>query len=382
MSAANAYASHKSFVACSPSFEDASASVKAVVFNLHDIDATPKGLSVNRSHISLAMLLTIAGTASAQSSVTVFGLLDTSIGHYKDSADNVTKLGQSGLSPSRLGFRGAEDLGGGMAAEFWLESSLQVDTGGINASGKFWHRRSTVSLMGGFGELRLGRDRSTVYATDFGFEPFYDVGVAASGGVSRLPVRAGNTSPTTVSYLDNAISYVLPKSLGGVTGQFQVAPGEGIDAGKFAGGSLGYALGSLSMTAAYGETSTAPYKFKYSVLGASYDFGPVKLMGRYTQKKLGDVKYDNYGLGGTIPVGPGLIRGSVVFNRGGGLVDGDNSTLYGLGYVHNLSKRTALFATVAYVKNKGNGVGYVYGAPAGIPGESSSGYEFGIRHSF
>jgi predicted porin len=86
-----------------------------------------------------------------------------------------TALSNSGYNASRLGFRGTEDLGGGLAASFWLEAPI------TNDDGKDWSasfsRRSTVSLSGGFGEIRLGRDYTATFWNDTVFDPFGTVGV-------------------------------------------------------------------------------------------------------------------------------------------------------------------------------------------------------------
>ena len=87
--------------------------------------------------------LTAAAGAFAQSTVTLFGVLDTSVAHISSGNSKVTGLASGGVSSSRLGFRGTEDLGGGLAAGFWLEGGLAVDNG--NSSGYAFERRSTVS---------------------------------------------------------------------------------------------------------------------------------------------------------------------------------------------------------------------------------------------
>jgi predicted porin len=135
--------------------------------------------------IAAALVLGCAGTASAQSSVTLFGVLDAGVSYYTststfynntahfvaplpDVTRSQTVLSSSNTSPSRLGFRGTEDLGGGLTASFWLEAGLVNDTGaGSGPGGSFvFNRRSTVSLSGIFGEARLGRDFTPTYWND------------------------------------------------------------------------------------------------------------------------------------------------------------------------------------------------------------------------
>jgi predicted porin len=114
--------------------------------------------------------LAAAGAASAQLSATLFGVMDATSRYASTSRDPVTgasrKVSQTAqatscYNASRLGFRGTEDPGGGLAASFWLEAQLSNDNGGAGAPGvtnELFNRRSTVSLSGGFGEVRLGRD--------------------------------------------------------------------------------------------------------------------------------------------------------------------------------------------------------------------------------
>src|ERR1700704_2312288 len=106
---------------------------------------------MKKSLLALAVLGAFAGAASAQSSVTLFGVVDVNAKSVKNDAVTTRQLGTDGLASSRLGFRGIEDLGGGLQAGFWIEGALSPDTGG---TGQTWARRSTVSLIGGFGEVR------------------------------------------------------------------------------------------------------------------------------------------------------------------------------------------------------------------------------------
>src|SRR5205085_8104847 len=116
----------------------------------------------------IAAAILACGAAHAQSSVTIFGLLDVNVGRYSGGGPSQTVLGTDGLQSSRIGFRGQEDLGGGLSASFWLESGINPDsgtggtsntnnqsTGGAGGGGIVFGRRSTVSLSGPFGEVRL-----------------------------------------------------------------------------------------------------------------------------------------------------------------------------------------------------------------------------------
>jgi len=133
-------------------------------------------------------------------------------------------------------------------------------------------------------------------------------------------------------------------------------------------------------------------------LGASYDLGVVKLFGELSQIENDfqaglapdNVKVNGYLIGATAPIGAGLIRASYSVAEGdaNGIVSDPKASKFALGYVHNLSKRTALYATVAHISNKNgsNFTAYPGGnAVTGITGtanKSANGYDFGIRHSF
>ena len=108
---------------------------------------------MKKSLIALATLAAFAGAASAQSSVTMYGRVDLSIGK---NVGSIAKYMANG-SGSRLGLRGTEDLGGGMKAIFNIEHRFDADTG-VNPNARFWHARSLVGLEGGFGKVSLGRE--------------------------------------------------------------------------------------------------------------------------------------------------------------------------------------------------------------------------------
>ncbi len=326
-----------------------------------------------------------AGGAHAQSTVTLFGVVDANLRHVRNADTKVNQLGTDGLSSSRLGFRGTEDLGGGLTAGFWLESALYPDDGTVRP--KFWHRRSTVSLSGGFGEVRLGRDFTPTYTGLGDFDAFGDNGIGSFSKVQSSLTATVNTNTRA----DNEISYFLPKGLGGVYGQVSVAAGEGTLGNKYIGARLGYATGPLNVSGSYGttEANAAADKYKIGNLGAAYDFGVVRVLGAVSQMKFIDRKEDLLLIGASAPVGAGVLRLSLArANLSGGTSatatdDAADATLVAVGYTHNLSKRTALYGTVARINNKGTqrfAVGTT--VPALGAGQKSSGLEMGLRHAF
>ncbi|MEO7336206.1 MAG: porin, partial [Caldimonas sp.] len=130
---------------------------------------------MKKSLLALAVLGAFAGVASAQSSVTLYGTLDVN-GRYVKSDGQSRRLSEAtdGINSSQLGFRGVEDLGGGLKAGFTLLTGTSPDTGRSSGetSGKFFNRRATVSLLGGFGEVRLGRDYTPTFWNQTVFDAF------------------------------------------------------------------------------------------------------------------------------------------------------------------------------------------------------------------
>jgi predicted porin len=358
----------------------------------------------------LAVLAGISAHAAAQSNVTLFGVIDEAARYVKNSDVHQYSLVSGGINTSRLGVRGTEDLGDGLKAGFWLETGLNADSGTQSDGSRFWNRRSTVSLLGNFGELRLGRDFTPTYTGYTDYDVFGDNGIAGS---SKFDVSLGRsrdgvtlpaaTGPTPAAYsnsggtrADNQVAYFLPSNLGGFYGRASVAAGEGTAGKKYYGGRFGYAAGPLDVSASYGQYTVAPLggddKFKIAEGGASYDFGVVKVTGYYTQSKFAAQKIASYSLGAIVPVGVGQIKAAYTHANQSGIsnitglsVDGDDANQLAIGYVYNLSKRTALYGTAAYLKNKGNArfalnSSSTFAAPNG--GDKSTGAEFGLRHSF
>lgn len=338
---------------------------------------------MKRSLLALAALTAFAGAASAQSSVTLFGIVDLAASSTSNgSAGTERSLSSDGYNSNRLGFRGVEDLGGGLRAGFWIEGAMSPDNG--TAAGQTWQRRSTVSLMGGFGEVRLGRDYVATFWNLTIFDPFGTNGV---GSALNSSSTLGSGAQTLVRD-NNMIGYFLP-AMGGLYGQFQVAAGEGVTGGKYYGGRLGYGAGPINVAFAYGSTQKTGAMvddYTNTNFGASYNFGFATLMGYYGKYEYSTLNQKQALIGVTVPVGAGTLRASYLKSSGSSAAYG--SKQYAFGYVYDLSKRTALYATYASLKNDGNttvGGKFVVSANglAGIKGgETSDGYQFGIRHSF
>ena len=213
---------------------------------------------MKKSLLAVAVLGAFAGAASAQSSVTLFGVVDLSANYIKNAGTSIKSMNGDQLNSNRLGFRGTEDLGGGLTAGFWLEGGMAPDTG--TATGFNFTRRSTLSLTSGMGEIRLGRDYTNTFSTIATFDAY---GANGMGSPINLYLSAfnptvglGTVAGTTVR-ANNMIGYFLPGNLGGLYGSVQVAAGEGVAGNKYVGGRLGYAAGPFNISASAAETDVA-----------------------------------------------------------------------------------------------------------------------------
>ena len=364
---------------------------------------------MKKSLIALAVLAA-SGAAMAQSSVTLFGIVDTNVS-YLDGVSNAAGtntdskygIGTSGNATSRLGFRGVEDLGGGLKAGFHLEGEIFGDDG--NASGFNFKRRSTVSLAGGFGEVRLGRDQVPSYTKFISYDVFGQVGIGQFMGWSNWngnnQTTANNNNDANGIRSSNMISYYTPNFSG-----FTAGLGYGFDEkadttnskkGRYVGGYVAYDNGPLSVALSYDESSalvlTSPAATGADrnrlTLGGSYNLNVVKLNAILQQTK-DDVpggserKVNAYMLGASAPVGAGEVKLQYALYDQKAI--DSKAHQISLGYVHNLSKRTAVYGTVAYMDNKdasklnlsAKGLGTIDARA----GDSQTGVQVGIRHSF
>lgn len=349
-----------------------------------------------RTHrVGLCLAATLAAVsampAMAQSTVQVFGTLDVNITRTSSGGSSQTALDQGGVIPSRLGFRGTEDLGGGLSAGFWLESALLPDTGGI--MGAFFNRRSTVQLASTqWGELRLGRDYTPTFWNLNRFSPFGTSGVGATSniisgwpfGLGHGPGPGNPARTTPLVRLDNSVGYLLPRGLGNFYGQLMVNAAEGNAGAKYYGARFGYAAGPLDVAAAFGSTKLANgSNYRSATVGASYDLGMAKLYGNYYQQRVPGIKSTNIVLGAGIPVGLGEIKLSYArTDESGRGVDADDATQLALGYLHRLSKRTSLYAFASRVSNKGAAAYNVGTGVAAVAGANANGVQLGISHDF
>ena len=359
----------------------------------------------------LVAALALAGTtASAQSSqtitdrtaVTMFGVADATIGYGEGSKSRLIRLYSDGNSTSRVGFRGVQDLGGGLAAGFWLEMGYALDTG-LGAAGNTnnqpdgattsnvisFNRRATVSLADRWGELRLGRDITASYRNREDMDPF------GNNGVGTTEPQVESIAGPTSTRASNMIGYFLPADLHGFFGEVQYFLGETVSGtglpstrdGTGYSARLGFSAGNFAMAAAgsqvhYARTATFGTVHVFNI-GAAYDFKFARVTVGYYRDSVDSappVVRKGLVLGAVVPVGLDQLKMAV--SSYGTREPGDPATRkLSLGYVHNLSKRTALYVTGAYVHNSGGASVALNGAST-APNKSSRGMDLGMRHSF
>ena len=344
---------------------------------------------MKKSLIALAVLAA-SGAAMAQSSVTLYGVLDTGLTYSKgeESVYGMTHVG--GNVNSRLGFRGVEDLGNGLKATFNLEAGMGVDDGNNymdkDSNGMAFRRTSTVGLAGNFGEVRLGRMLTSSYLAVSRYDAFGDTGIGAS---LAWNIPQTGYAPRT----ENAISYTSPNFSGFKIGaEYGFGEKQKARDSRYFGMGATYDNGPLSLGLGYDRLNSntmdgllAASDLKTVHLGGAYNFGVAKLLAFYKQSKVSNApKFKTFGLGVSAPVGAaGEVRAS--YNNYKISDDNGKADQLSLGYVHNLSKRTALYGTYAYIKNKDGLALQLNGAmaDAGLKdGEKQHGLQLGVRHAF
>ena len=329
-----------------------------------------------RSRAVAATLLTLAGTAgvaSAQSTVTIWGIVDQGVINMNDGSSIAAFPGAAGRDQRslrhawqpRLGFRGSEDMGGGLHAFFDIEHRFAADTG-LPAT-PFWAGRSIVGLRSNYGTLTLGRDYLPAFYPAVHLDPFNWNTVGQMGSFYTWARYAGNDD---TSRSNNMVQYKTPE-FNGLSALAMVAAAEGAaNRGKEFGGNVIYAQGKVYLAAAFDQSNNVVPgrpKAKLSMIGGAYDFGMVRprLVLSKSQSFTGvDSKAAMLGI--SAPIGQSMILAGVTKVE----TDGPNndSTKYGVGYWYHLSKRTMLYFDVGSAKTQTL--------------TRSTGIDAGIRHSF
>jgi predicted porin len=334
---------------------------------------------MKKSLLALAVLGAFAGAASAQSSVTIYGSLDLAVtkgngGTAPNNSANGTSKAwiEKQSNGSRLGFRGNEDLGGGLSAQFQIEHRFTPDDGAANST--FWQGRSYVQLSSATaGRVYLGRDYSPAFWPAVKSDPFGWDGVGQMGS----DMWAGYLTNSGVR-VPNTVGYKSP-NLSGFTAQAAVGLGEGATS-RAAGFNGEYAAGPIYAAMGYEKLSNGPVATaNNSVVNFAfhYDLGMVKPILYYARGKVagGTLTNKYLMLGALAPIGGGTLKAaygrltpdSTAANNG-------TQTKLGLGYDYPLSKRTNIYADLGMGrKNQGN-------SAAGFTNNTA--YALGVKHTF
>jgi predicted porin len=361
---------------------------------------------MNKTILPAVILAASAGVASAQSGITIYGIIDAGLVTERGgAAGNVNKITSGVGEASRLGFKGTEDLGGGLSALFQLETGFRVDTGELDATNTIFNRQAFVGLKSQYGTLTLGRQYTPWHlALSQVGDPF---ATGYAGGAKNQFPDFGNNIRSS-----NTVLYASPV-YNGFSGSLAYSPGEqggSTDAGRQWGASIGYAAGPLNVRLAYnqrnsdvapapGVTPVSQSLGRNTLLAANYDFGVVKAYFAYGADKgfnstpLGNPSNpfgivppptpstdgDEYLLGLTAPLGTGTLMASVMRKNDKTSFNQDANS-WGIGYLYPLSKRTLVYAAYGSIDNK-NGAGYTV-ANNTEPGSGDRAFNLGLRHSF
>jgi predicted porin len=352
---------------------------------------------------ALVLGLAAGAAAQAQTSVDIYGIMDAALVSERGGvASPSTRITSGAASASRIGFRGTEDLGGGLSAFFTLETGVKIDTGEVDAAGTIFNRQAFVGLKGSAGEVALGRQYTPWHVALVAIDPF---GTGYAGTSKNLFPDNGSNVRTS-----NTITYKSPK-VSGFDGELAYSAGEqtSISTGRQFGGAVGYANGPLALRVAYNSkntdvtaTATAPFVSRSlgrnTLFTAAYELQWAKLRFAYGVDKgfnaatLGNAN-NPYGgvkptpstdgrevlLGLSAPIGPGTLMASVMHKDDRTSFNQDASA-WGIGYLYGLSKRTGLYAAYGHINNQ-NGAGYTV-ANNTESGTGNTGYNLGMRHTF
>lgn len=336
---------------------------------------------MKKTILALAALGAISTGASAQSNVEIYGVVDIGIARTDDGAPGGSTTGMStgNLYGSRLGFRGTEDLGGGLKANFNFEQGIDPSTGATTAGATFG-RQAWLGMSGGFGTVKAGRMWSPYYTAFFSVDPFAD---GLLSGATNLMGAGGYR-------MSNAVNYLTP-AMGGFYGDIAYGFGE-TSAAPLAGSvyslKTGYAAGPIDVMVAYHNQNNnvgVGGAAKSLLLGATYDFKVAKLhvgLDRLTNDTTagGTVMDQRDGLlGVSVPLGKGTLLATYI-RKSDKLAANSDAQQTSIGYTYPMSKRTILYTAFSHMSNDaGSRARLGATAPAGA---SASSLLFGAMHSF
>ena len=328
---------------------------------------------MKKTLLALTALSSLAGSAMAQSNVTIYGIVDVGLVRTDNGSTTTTSMDSGKQSGSRIGFKGTEDLGGGMSAIFQLENGFNTDTGAQSDAARLFNRQAWVGLSGGFGTVKAGRLWTPVYSNLNTFDPFSD-------DLAGDSARIFNTEYEN-SRFDNALTYHFEAN--GFRGELEYALGEvagNSSANRAIGGYAGYKNGQLDAVLTYTKVNNAAGTDDRHtwLLGGNYDFKVVKAYAAYaTVKGTASADVRDWLLGLTAPVGSdGTVIASFA-KKNNRAVSNADAKQWAVGYSHALSKRTNLYTSYGRLSNDS-------GSSLRVPvaGNTASEFNVGIRHFF
>ena len=334
------------------------------------------------TRIALAALAVLGSTAAmAQSSVTLYGRINTTVEQQKTGNQKVTGMFNNA---SRWGVRGVEDLGGGLKAGFVLESGFNSDTGTGSGwthptAGMSFARQSEVNLSSNFGMLRLGNFIAESYfaSADYVSMHNHDTG-SSSDALYTDPVWFGGLSTR------NKIGYRTP-NMGGLTVDAAISLSEkdqSLNYPKKDGYDLAanYNAGALHLGGGFskvGDDYQGSLRALYSL--GQFTFGGYYQRNHQVSQRLGwmDGNRNNFRLSGMYALGASEFHVNAGYAGKWSHVPSSSATQWTLAYNYNLSKRTKVYTYYTKVNNKANAA-YM----TGIPGADFSSFAVGVRHNF
>ena len=365
---------------------------------------------MKKTLIALAVMGAAAGVAHAQSNVTIYGVVDT--GLVKETGSDV-RMG--GNVDSRIGFRGVEDLGSGMKATFELERRFNLNDGTqsntitvkdpldfdvdtidrsnwnyndfANGRKSDWVGASNVGLKGdAWGQVRLGRVNNLSVETFRMLDPFNQYGVGAS--LAKFDILRSEQISNTVRYdspVWSGFGFGATYTLGHDTKGTANALYDQLGNDGFAV-NLKYDNGPLLLLANYDRAADSNDSYTWN-LGGAYSYAGFKVSLGYQDSRfkllentIGNVKEKDWIVGLQYKTGPHTIGAS--YNRGKVEVAGidGKANKYALGYTYGLSKRTSVYANVAYTDSDEEIAGWYN--TSGAERDSVTGVQVGITHKF
>ncbi|MES2106941.1 MAG: porin [Pseudomonadota bacterium] len=344
---------------------------------------------MKKSLLALSVLAAFAGVAHAQSSVTIYGVVDMAIQHESGASKNgaTTALDSGEQSGSRIGFKGTEDLGGGLKAIFQLEMGVNADNGTSSQGGLAFGRQAWVGLAGDFGSVTMGRQYAPIFIATDTIDP-WDAGFNSTGGGPQ----AGNGTSTggllgmfgTPFRTNNTVNYST-NNLGGFTGAAAYTFGEqagDTSALRQIGLSGIYAAGPVTGAIAYHKSNDAAgFAKKILFVGGIYDFQVAKLHAAYgkTTTDLNTTDTKEWMIGTTVPFGAAALIATYTHVTDNLKANENKGNQYAIGGTYALSKRTNFYTNYAYTKNDANSNA---GGLAYANGVNDKLFNFGIRHKF